>query len=206
MKPLDGNWQGLSNQRAHTFTCGHCGSLVGPDKGWGFARGNKDPATVVTLICPNCNRPSLLTSSGEQAPGPLEGGVVEHVPRQIDQLYTDARKAAASGAFTSAVLTLRKILMHVAVEHGAEEGGSFVGYVEHLVDNGYLPPGGGGWLDYIRRRANEANHEIVLMAREDATSLLKFTENLLRHVFELPALVPSPDDAEGDGEPEGDPA
>ena len=87
----------------------------------------------------------------------------------------------------------RKLLMHTAVEKGANEGQSFQQYVKWLVDERYAPRGAEDWLDYIRGRGNEANHEIVVMGKKDAEGVLRFTEALLRGVYELPKLVPSAD-------------
>ena len=53
-----------------------------------------------------------------------------------------------------------------------------------------MPKGAELRLNYVRARGNEANHEIVVMGREDAIGVLKFTEALLRNVYELPASVP----------------
>lgn len=97
----------------------------------------------------------------------------------------------AANASTGSVMLCRKILMHTAVEKGAKDNLSFQQYVKWLVDERYAPRGAEGWLDYIRNRANEANHEIVVMSRDDATGVLLFTEALLRGVYELPALVPA---------------
>lgn len=81
--------------------------------------------------------------------------------------------------------------MHVAVAKGAEEGKDFVYYVEYLAMKNYIPPDARGWVDYIRTRGNEANHEIVIMGDEEATDLLVFTEMLLKLVYEFPATLKS---------------
>ncbi|GAE92941.1 hypothetical protein JCM21714_1967 [Gracilibacillus boraciitolerans JCM 21714] len=41
-------------------------------------------------------------------------------------------------------------------------------------------------MDHIRKKGNEANHELPDMQEDDAEELLKFTEMLLRFVYELP--------------------
>ena len=46
-------------------------------------------------------------------------------------------------------------------------------------------PNGKNWLDHIRSKSNEANHEIVIMKRDEADDLISFTEMLLRLVFEF---------------------
>jgi hypothetical protein len=82
--------------------------------------------------------------------------------------------------------------MHIAVEKKAEPGKSFLEYVEYLADKGYVPPDGKGWVDHIRTKGNEANHEIKIMSEADARDLIAFSEMLLKFVYEFPAKVPSP--------------
>jgi len=97
-----------------------------------------------------------------------------------------------AASFTSAVLTCRKLLMHIAVERGAEEGKSFHQYVEYLAQKGYVPPDGKGWVDLIRTKGNEANHEISIMSKSEAEELITFLEMLLKFIYEFPARVPPP--------------
>ena len=71
--------------------------------------------------------------------------------------------------------------MHIAVDKGANPGETLITYIEHLTRAGYVPPDGRGWVD-IRRKGNEANHEIQiqLTTRNDAEELIVFTEMLLK--------------------------
>jgi hypothetical protein len=89
-------------------------------------------------------------------------------------------------AFTPAVLACRKILMHVAVEKGAKKGESFVSYVNYLDSAGYIPPDGNAWVERLKTKGNEADHEIVIMTHDDAKLLLDFAEMLLKSMYEFP--------------------
>jgi hypothetical protein len=80
--------------------------------------------------------------------------------------------------------------MNIAVSQGAKEGESFLAYVEYLAKAGYVPPNGRGWVDHIRSKGNEANHEIKLMTKADAEELIAFSEMLLKFIFEFPNKVP----------------
>ncbi|MBK9304696.1 MAG: DUF4145 domain-containing protein [bacterium] len=62
-------------------------------------------------------------------------------------------------------------------------------YVQFLADNNYVPPDAKGWVDHIRKKGNEANHEITVMIREDAEDLLSFIEMLLKVIYEFPATI-----------------
>lgn len=79
--------------------------------------------------------------------------------------------------------------MNIAVSKGAKEGEKFVTYVQFLSDNGYIPPDGKQWVDHIRKKGNEATHEITIMTREDAEELIDFIEMLLKFMFEFPAMI-----------------
>jgi hypothetical protein len=87
-------------------------------------------------------------------------------------------------------LALRKLLMNIAVNKGANAGLSFQQYVEYLDSKGYVPPDGKAWVDHIRRKSNDANHEIALMKASDAEELITFAEMLLKFVYEFPSRVP----------------
>lgn len=133
--------------------------------------------------------------NGAHSPMPLPGQAVAAVPDDLARLFKEARKSASQGADTAAVLVCRKMLMNIAVANGATENESFVAYVSYLADNGYVPPNGRAWVDYIRRRGNEATHEIELMGPDDSTALIGFTEMLLRFIYEFPSMVPAMRDA-----------
>jgi hypothetical protein len=82
------------------------------------------------------------------------------------------------------------MLMNIAVQEGAKEGQKFIDYVDHLSAKGFVPPNGKHWVDHIRKRGNEATHEIALMSDTDAKELVRFVEMLLRFIYEFPNLIP----------------
>ena len=53
--------------------------------------------------------------------------------------------------------------MNLAVSQGADQNLKFIEYVDYLACNGFVPPNGRGWVDHIRKKGNEATHEIVVM-------------------------------------------
>jgi hypothetical protein len=79
--------------------------------------------------------------------------------------------------------------MHIAVSKGATPGESFVSYVEFLAQKNYIPPDARDWVDHIRTKSNEANHEITIMSKEDAEELLSFSEMLLKVIYQFPAII-----------------
>jgi hypothetical protein len=142
-------------------------------------------------ICAGCHRPTFFDENGGAWPKPLPGRDVEHLPKDTARLFAEARLAAQAGSPTASVMACRKILSHIAVEKGAKENQSFKAYIEYLADKGYVTPDGRVWVDYIKDRGNDANHEIMLMTEKDAVGVLHLTENLLRNVYELPKQVPA---------------
>ncbi len=182
-------WQGLQSIHPRSYVCGHCGNKVGSNRGWHTAQFS--PTEIAIYICSVCSRPSLFLQS-DQFPGVAPGQPVGNLPADVERLYAECRSALAAGAFTAAVLACRKLLMNIAVSQGAAAGNTFVSYVEYLATSGYIPPNGRAWVDHIRKRGNEATHEIQLMSRQDATELVTFSEMLLKFVYEFPARVPPP--------------
>jgi len=181
---------GATTIESRQYRCGHCGSLVASD--FGFADRNKyGDADAVIMICPHCAKPTYFDGY-VQVPGVAPGNEISHLPQDIESLYGEARRCIAVGADTSAVLTCRKLLMHLAVERGAGQDLSFIKYVEYLAGQGYVPPDGQPWVDHIRKKGNEATHEIVLMSDEDAVELISFVEMLLKFMYEFPARLLRP--------------
>lgn len=189
-----GGWANLSSIHAQTWVCGYCGDKVSSDRGY-FAGPQPDGgggAISFIRICPSCLGPTVFTRGGKHFPGSMPGNDVANVPEKLERLYREARASVAAGAHTGAVLICRKMLMSIAVEQGADEGKRFITYVEFLSNQGYVPPNGKVWVDYIRQRGNEATHEIELMEEEDSVALITFVEMLLRFIYEFPNMVPEP--------------
>ena len=182
-------WSNINTIKPKSFTCGYCGRTVASEKGY-FTR--RVPTRYV-FVCPNCSRPTYFGEDKTQVPGPIPGVEVENLPDDVRKLYQEARKCVAIGSHTSAVLSCRKLLMHIAVAQKADIGMSFIEYVEYLADSGYVPPNGRGWVDHIRKKGNEANHEIRLMKVSDAQELISFSEMLLKFIYEFPQRVPKTD-------------
>lgn len=168
------------------YTCGHCGSRVAPNAGY-YSSSN----SAKIFICPMCSEPTYCSPAGLYMPGQPFGADVPYVPPKTAMLYNEARKCLTIEASTAAVLTCRKLLMHIAVEQGAKEGEAFTKYVDFLVNN-FVTLKAYPWVDHIRKQSNKPNHEVILMDRGDAEDLLAFSEMLLRLVYEFPnRIVPA---------------
>lgn len=182
-RTLSGDWYNASSTNKTSYTCGYCGNNVGPSLHY-----YNTSLVGHIYICPNCNFPTYLSTT-EQVPGPIIGEDLEYLPEEINSLYDEARKCLTVNAFTSTVLACRKLLMNISVSKGADAGKSFAFYVTFLEDNHYIPPNSRTWVDHIRKKGNEATHEIPSISKDDAIELLEFTEMLLRFVFEMPGKM-----------------
>jgi len=188
------NYQFLQEIENRNWVCGYCTTKVASDRGYKIgAHGDASGVQVGGLyICPNCGAPTFFSPQSDVLPSPPFGNEVEHLPPEIEAVYNEARRCTSRDCHTAPVLVCRKILMNVAVNQGAKEGLRFAEYVNFLSDNGYIPPNGKHWVDHIRKKGNEATHEIALMKPEDAEEIIVFTEMLLRFVYEFPAKIPAP--------------
>jgi hypothetical protein len=179
----------LSNAK---FVCGYCNTNVSSIKGYKLGvHGDGSGKQVGGIyICSNCGGPSFFSPNGSRYPMPALGNSVQHVPVDLNSLYEEARRCSSQNCFTGAVLICRKMLMNIAVEQGAAEGLKFIEYVNFLSDKGFVPPNGKHWVDHIRKKGNEATHEIAVMQEQDAKELVIFVEMLLKFIYEFPKLVP----------------
>ena len=178
------------------LTCWNCGTNAGGQWGYGFLREEYNrkgihEAERYIYICPKCASPVYFpnSESDDYVPRPIPGRNVASISDDVDSLYTEMRKCIGATAYTAAVLLGRKILMHVAVDFGAKTGLKYFQYVKYLYDNQYISQKAKGWVDHIRGKGNEANHEIVLMTKEESMLLLQFIEMLLKTNYELPASL-----------------
>lgn len=183
-------WRSAAELSNRGWTCGYCGRSVGGNIGYHRENGKTDK---LIYICPHCENPTafIINESGgyDQYPGAVYGHEVDGLPRSVAALYGEVRRCIQYTAYTAAVLAMRKLLMHVAVERGAEENRSFVSYIDFLDEKHWIPPSGREWVDAIRKSGNEATHEIVLASEDEAKQLLDFAEMLLRIVYEFPMKI-----------------
>lgn len=189
--PLSQSWRKPQVLVTLNFTCGFCGKNVAAERGYGIGMHGDGSGALAggVWICPSCQGPTFISPAKEQIPDVSFGDPVDSLPSDVESLYEEARRSTSNNCYTAAVLLCRKILMHIAVEKKASENQKFIEYVSYLADKGYVPPDGKHWVDHIRSKGNEANHEIAVMSRDDAKDLLLFIEMLLKFVYEFPNLI-----------------
>jgi len=177
-------WQNVRDIVTKRYSCGYCGEKVSSSIGFS----NKNSRDYI-FVCPDCDCPTFFNSQDIQYPGVAYGNKVEHVPENINDLYEESRNCMSLQAFTASVMASRKLLMNIAVDKGAKEGLKFIEYVDYLDKNHYAPPNSQDWVNYIRNKGNEANHEINIMSEKDAEELINFIELLLKFIFEFQGKI-----------------
>jgi len=182
-----------------SYQCGFCNNIVSSVSGYkaGHQKDGSGKQLAAVYICPHCGGPTFVDPNGNHMPDVPFGTSVNHIPEDVAKLYDEARRCTSAGAYTAAVMLCRKILMHLSVEKKAKTGESFAYYVNYLANQGYVPPNGKDWVDHIRKKGNEANHEIVTMSRDDAKDLIVFLEMLLKFMYEFPKMIPPSQPSDG---------
>lgn len=178
-------WFNVSEVRERSYDCGHCRAHVGPSVGYRTENAVNGQHGLI-LICPKCSMPTTFTLASGQVPQPIYGApIVGITDPDIQSLYDEACKSYGAQAYSGAVMIARKVLMNLAVQQGAEPNLKFVEYVEFLSNKGWVPPNGKEWVDQIRKKGNEANHELQVMTKSDADQVLRFLAMLLKFMFEM---------------------
>ena len=171
----------------HNYTCGHCNRPVSGVVVSTYYTGTGGHS-IQWILCTNCGSGSVL-SDGTLYPGSTFGPVIEGLPQDVLDAYSEARNCYSINAFTATELMCRKILMHVAVEKGAKEKETFEFYLNFLSEQGYITPPMKEWVDLIRQHGGKATHLIEKPARKRAESTLMFTAELLRLIYEMEHLA-----------------
>ena len=184
------NWVNLSDIASTKYVCGYCGSPLASNKGYSAIDRSNSITRRFIYICHQCEKPTFFDENNYQTPGAIYGNKVNDISiSEIERLYEEARKCISCNAYTASVLCCRKLLMNIAVAKTAKEGQSFIEYVQFLSDKGFVPPDGKEWVDHIRKKGNEATHEISIMKKEDAEELIDFIEMILKFIYEFPAII-----------------
>lgn len=178
-------YEDAKSLKSIALVCGYCGEHVAPSKGYCIS--TRDRHIAYIYQCPHCKNPIIyFITDNESIPGAMFGREVKNLPENIHALYNECRTCYANQCYTSAQMIARTLLMHIAVEQGADAGWSFARYVNYLNDNGYIPPNGRQWVDFIRTSGNVANHEIVIKEKEETEKVITFLSTLLLVIYELP--------------------
>lgn len=120
--------------------------------------------------------------------------------------WEEVRACLSVGANTAAVMMCRKLLLHIAVNHGlpAKDDNSRApnsqNALEHREAEGIFAKHMRPWIEKIKKVGNEANHELPCTTSAEAQDVALFPRQLITLAYELPAMVaehaPTPDGSE----------
>ncbi len=127
--------------------------------------------------------PRVLTT----VPADEQGATVAHLPPDIEKFYRDAIRVLEAGVPDAAAVQLRKTLEASAAHFDVKQG-PLVGQIQELIDQGLITKGFGNVLDHVRKLGNIGAHAAdESVNEEDARRALRFTTQVLRNLFEIPA-------------------
>lgn len=176
------SWKDTARLQSKKFICWNCGNLVASNVGYCAQRGMNCYESI--YICPHCKAPHVVDFGNREVPSALPGRPIKKLPDVVNQVYEEARNCIAAGAYTAAVMVLRKILMNIAVEEGAETNLKFFQYVEYLCAEGVVHKKQQKQAEEIKNLGNAANHEIESRTKSDAEKMLKLIELILINNYE----------------------
>ena len=187
-----GTWYRKNSLKSKNYICGFCSSDITSKDGYyiSISENSSTPTGEGYIyICHKCNKPTFFDYY-VQTPGSIYGKSFDEKifpDNSTFLLYNEIRNCIGCRAYTSAVLAARKLLMHISVNCGANEGENFVYYVNYLDENGYISKNCKKWVDIIRKKGNEANHEIQIFSESEAKQIIKFIEIMISVIYEMPS-------------------
>src|SRR5438093_12405143 len=103
-------WKEIKVLLSKSYTCGYCGNALAANHGW-FAVDHDTGDQAFIYVCHFCLKPTFFDADNNQTPGAIFGSSVNDLPEEsIKVLYEEARKTTSVGAYTSTVLSCRKLL------------------------------------------------------------------------------------------------
>ncbi|MBQ3353241.1 DUF4145 domain-containing protein [Candidatus Saccharibacteria bacterium] len=181
-------WYGSEKIDSKTYVCSYCGREICSEVGY---FNSKYPKLKI-YICHNCLSPTFfnMLSGVKQFPGPKYGKYFDlPIPLEVKKIYEEARAAYSVNAFTAAGMCCRKLLMNICVNLGAKEGLSFMDYVDYLDKENYIPRGSKKWVDIIRKKGNDATHEIKFLTKKDAEQMIDFSAIIINLIYENDLVI-----------------
>ena len=185
------NTKGI-NPKHVGYTCGTCGQATNA-RVLAELKRECDGANLLWCVCacPKEEPSVVIERAGtvvRQIPDAQEFAVDEKWPSELGQLFEEASRSFAAGAYTASAMVSRKLLMVIAVREGATDGKSFVEYVKFIMDGDLVNAKSKEAIDRIRTIGNDANHQVKIVSREDARRALSITTYMLNAIYALPGM------------------
>ena len=153
------------------------------------------------MACPRCGGVVMLeTNSGNELPPmvkmafPGDDRVAKQVgalPMDVSGFYAAAQKCLDAGVPDAAAVELRKTLEAAAAHFGVTTG-TLDSRIKALIEQGLVTKQFGEVLDRVRKVGNVGAHaQDQTVDEETAEQVLRFTTQVLRNLFEIPAELQS---------------
>jgi hypothetical protein len=110
---------------------------------------------------------------------------VTHVPSDVQTIWDEAVKVYRVSANASAVVACGRALEAAAVHRGIGKG-SLQQRIEKMVKDGLVTTEFKDAMDYVRLIRNVGAHAGQEVSRESAEGTMRFTQQTLRLLFEVP--------------------
>lgn len=177
-----------------SFTCGYCNRSTSSDNGYNsvidYDNSDLEQEYFHTIyICNICGKPNYFDSDGKQYPPEIFGIEINGLPNRIHDLYSEMRMAYSFGMNTSAIMISRILIMHLAVEEGAEVNLSFVKYVDYLLENKKLSKDAKDALNFVRNLGNSANHSLTEFTDLEVSKSIRIMGIILNSIYELRRIL-----------------
>lgn len=179
----EGQWNNISKINSKSFICWNCNKEVASENVYFSYSRPRNRSHI--YICHFCNAPTIIDDESKLVLLPLPGKEIKKLPGNLEIIYSEIRKCMQSRCFNGAIMLMRKLIMHIAVEEGGEEGKSFAEYVDFLCDNNIVPKKSKNKADSVRTLGNSTNHEIENRTQEEAQNCFEFIELLLKVNYEF---------------------
>jgi len=197
MQELHRTQMGGTNPAHAQFDCGACGKSTN-GRVIGAMLRRADGVELSWCMC-SCERqePTIIVQKDgaviTQIPQPKKFHASPEWPTDLANLYEEAARSFSAGAFTSASMVCRKILMACAcheqdkANQPVKEGESFAYYVDYLAQNILNFSAAKAPIDVIRKIGNDANHHVQFVNLTDAERSMKIVHYMLDTIYSFPA-------------------
>ena len=173
------------------YSCGACGDTT---TGRVLCEVERHDGSIVKWCWCSCDKgePSVLIEKDGAMIGQIPIAKEFHSepdwPTGLAQLYDEAAKSYAAGAFTATAMVCRKVLMACACEKGETDGKGFGAYVDHITNNVLTYPAARTSIDAIRTIGNDASHDMSTVNQADAARAMKIVTYMLNTIYSLPKI------------------
>ena len=175
--------QSIQSNDSKKFLCWNCEAMVVSFEGFDYI--NCYPDTYVR-VCGFCKAPNIV-HDGSSIIAPLYGRNIENLPKEIKTVYQEIRCCIKDKCFAAALMLLRKLIMHIAVDlvEDCKDDLTFQQYVDKLRDGHFITNKSYDLVDFVRKQGNSANHKIETVSEKTVEECFKFMEILLVTNYEL---------------------